>query len=95
MGRIVVFTTCLRILEDHRASEAKELDRKARQRGTERVLKSCRDSGMKGIEEREKAWREERRLWHEETWTALHYKFECWMKIMDGLQPRKRLTEEG
>ncbi|TIA14022.1 hypothetical protein D6C81_06914 [Aureobasidium pullulans] len=75
--------------------QAKELDRKARQRGTERVLKSCRDSGMKGIEEREKAWREERRLWHEETWTALHYKFECWMKIMDGLQPRKRLTEEG
>lgn len=71
--------------------KSKELDWEGRQRGTQRILNSCYDVGMESVKGREDPWREERRVWWEETWQAVHQKFQGWMEVMDALKPRPRI----
>ncbi|KAI4726262.1 hypothetical protein E4T49_06041 [Aureobasidium sp. EXF-10728] len=84
------------VVGDERASwaefeKSKELDWDGRQRGTDRVLDSCRVAGMESVKDREKAWREERRVWWEETWQAMREKYRGWLEVMDDLKPRPKV----
>ena len=81
------------IIGDAKASwvefdKSKELDWKGRQRGTQRILNSCYNVGMESVKGREDPWREERRVWWDETWQTIHQKFQGWMEVMDALKPR-------
>jgi len=83
------------VIGDPRASwaefdKSKKLDWEGRQTGMERVLKSCHDVGMESVKDRENAWREERRVWWEETWQDLREKYQGWLSVMDDLKPRSR-----
>ncbi|KAH0287652.1 hypothetical protein M436DRAFT_69337 [Aureobasidium namibiae CBS 147.97] len=66
--------------------KSKKSDWEGRQRGTQRILNSCYDVGMESVKGRESPWREERRVWWEETWQTIHEKFQGWMEIMDDLK---------
>lgn len=68
--------------------KSKILDWKGRQRGTQRILNACYDVGMESVKGREDPWREERRIWWEDTWEAVHHLFQGWMEVMDALKPR-------
>ncbi|KAI4765478.1 hypothetical protein E4T52_01726 [Aureobasidium sp. EXF-3400] len=81
------------IVGDERASWAEfdksmKLDWEGRQRGTERILKSCYDAGMDSVKARDKAWREERRAWWEETSHTIREKYQEWLEIMDDVTPK-------
>jgi hypothetical protein len=68
------------------------LDWEGRQTGTERVLNSCRVAGMESVKDREKAWREERRVWWEDTWQTMREKYQGWLEVMDDLKPRPKVV---
>jgi hypothetical protein len=68
------------------------LDWEGRQTGTERVLNSCRVAGMESVKDREKAWREERRIWWEETWQTMREKYQGWLEVMDDFKPRPKVV---
>lgn len=82
---------------DERASwaefeKSKELDWEGRQCGTDRVLDSCRAAGMESVKDREKAWREERRIWWEETWQTMRETYRGWLEVMDDLKHRPKVV---
>lgn len=81
------------IIGDSKASwaefeKSKRLDWEGRQRGTERILDSCHSVNMESVKGREDPWREERRVWFEETWVTVHEIFKDWLKIMDDCESR-------
>lgn len=85
------------VIGDERASwtefeKSKEFDWNGRQCGTDRVLNSCRAAGMESVKDREKAWREERRFWWDETWQTMRDKFQGWLEVMDDLKQRPKVV---
>lgn len=72
--------------------KSKKLDWEGRQRGADRVLSSCRAAGMESVKDREKAWREERRVWWEETWQTTQEKYQGWLEIMADLKHRPKIV---
>lgn len=85
------------VVSDERASwadfeKSKELDWEGRQCGTDRVLSSCRAAGMESVKDREKAWREERSVWWEETWQTMRQKYQGWLEVMDDLKHKPEVV---
>jgi hypothetical protein len=43
---------------------------------------------MESVKARDKAWREERKIWWEGTSQTIREKYQGWLEIMDGVTPK-------